>query len=153
MCINKGAEGAEEPEADQTRWRWSSSGLTGFLPLQVSFCGPALGLLLPWCATITPEVRSHALKCNLKNEIHICNVSELFWCRCSTVWVPGEELLAGGKLDGQRLHAVHLSAPCGSRLLRDVSTHKTSNVVGCKSVWGIKTDVSSSRNVGTVVDS
>lgn len=61
-CINKGAKGEEEPEADQTRWRWSSPRLTGCLQLQGFFCGPAVGRLHPWSATSTPEVRSHALK-------------------------------------------------------------------------------------------
>lgn len=54
-CINKGAKGEEESETDQTRWRWSSPGLTGCLQLQVFFCGPLVGRLHPWSATLTPE--------------------------------------------------------------------------------------------------
>lgn len=43
----------------------------------------------------------------------------------SAVCVRGETLLSGGVLDGGRLSAVYLSAPCRRRLLRDVSTLRT----------------------------
>lgn len=64
-CINKGAKWEGGPEAEQTRWRWSSLGFTLCLQLQGFFCGPVVGLLHPWSATSTPEVRPQALKCYL----------------------------------------------------------------------------------------
>lgn len=60
----------------------------------------------------------------------------LFWalpptmCSSSSVCVWGEALLTGWNLDGQRLHAMHLSAPCWGRLLWDVST-QTDGVIWC----------------------
>lgn len=64
-CINKGAKWEGGPEAEQTRWRWSSPGFTLCLQLQGFFCGPVVGLLHQWSATSTPEVRPQALKCYL----------------------------------------------------------------------------------------
>lgn len=51
-------------------------------------------------------------------------------CSSSSVCVRGEALLTGWNLDGQRLHAMHLSAPCWGRLLWDVST-QTDGVIWC----------------------
>lgn len=54
-CINKRAK------VRWSRWRWSSLVFTLFLQLQ-GFCyWPAVVLLHPWCATLTPEVRPEAL--------------------------------------------------------------------------------------------
>lgn len=124
-CINKGAKWEGGPEAEQTRWRWSSLGFTLCLQLQGFFCGPVVGLLHPWSATSTPEVRPQALKCYL--DFYILKNMLFFFiaiCCSSTVCVWGEALLTGWNLDG-RLYAVHLSAPRRRRLLRDVSTQTT----------------------------
>lgn len=78
--------------------------------------------------------RSKTFFLYLENKIHLYSTSASYLCSfltsmcCSTVCFWGEALLSGWNLDGRRLHAVHLSAPCWCRLLWDVSTQTTSEV-------------------------
>lgn len=111
------------PEANWTRWTWSSPTLCS--QLQGFSCGPAVRWLHRWSATSTPEVRprdwlNEGIKwlCSFWGSPSKCLTS---MCSSSTVYVWGEAVLPRWNLDGQRLHAVHLSATCGCRLLWDVS--------------------------------